>query len=215
MSPINSKSRRLFEHANSTRNAQFYTPAEDTYLFLDALEQEIPCLVSELPHALILEVGPGSGVLSAFLSASYAELKAQCFSMGIEFNMSAICATESTFQSVGHKYTLELLQGDTLTSTIPKGFCDILLCNPPYVPCEREGTDGALEYAWAGGLPDGREVIDKLIEQASSILSPNGRFYLLLEERNFPDRVMEFAAQFGFSSRLVMKRKVPGETLYI
>jgi release factor glutamine methyltransferase len=45
---------------------QVYDPAEDTFLLLDALEQDAEALRKEQP-LICLEVGSGSGCVSAFL----------------------------------------------------------------------------------------------------------------------------------------------------
>ena len=63
---------------------------------------------------------------------------------------------------------------------------DILIFNPPYVPCSDEEMEKAIKEkdstaAWAGGLR-GREVIDKLIPQVRNHLTSTGVFYFLLIE---------------------------------
>jgi len=44
-----------------------YEPSEDTYLFMDALEKEMPDLKATRP-AVIMEIGCGSGMISAYLA---------------------------------------------------------------------------------------------------------------------------------------------------
>lgn len=54
---------------NGPEFSEVYVPSEDSYLFLDALEADYEFL-SKLKPSLTLEVGSGSGVISAFLCSS-------------------------------------------------------------------------------------------------------------------------------------------------
>jgi len=47
-----------------------YEPSEDTYLFMDALEKELPDLKASRP-AVIVEIGCGSGMISAYLAKNF------------------------------------------------------------------------------------------------------------------------------------------------
>ena len=44
-----------------------YEPDQDSFLFLDSLEKEYSFLLQQNPF-FILEIGPGSGIISTFLS---------------------------------------------------------------------------------------------------------------------------------------------------
>lgn len=44
-----------------------YEPDQDSFLFLDSLEKEYPSIIKQDPF-LIVEIGPGSGVISTFLT---------------------------------------------------------------------------------------------------------------------------------------------------
>ena len=75
-----------------------------------------------------------------------------------------------------------------------EGKIDILIFNPPYVPCTDEEMQHALKWrdstaAWAGGYK-GREVINRIIPKIRQYLSPTGWFYLLLIEDNGVYRVV-------------------------
>ena len=54
-------------HLTSSDYDQVYEPAEDSFLLLDALEQELPQLESLQP-TIAVEVGGGSGIISTALS---------------------------------------------------------------------------------------------------------------------------------------------------
>lgn len=74
----------------SARNV--YEPAEDTFLLLDALENDIENLMKINPH-IILEIGPGSGIIIAAL-ASVLKSRVQCFA--IDINPDACIVTRNT-----------------------------------------------------------------------------------------------------------------------
>ncbi|XP_030217179.1 methyltransferase N6AMT1 isoform X2 [Gadus morhua] len=58
----------LYAHAGRGRFEDVYEPAEDSFLFIDALERDADELQGLSP-SVCLEVGSGSGVVSAFLAS--------------------------------------------------------------------------------------------------------------------------------------------------
>lgn len=137
-----------------------YEPAEDSYLLLDTLssEEETQFLKQRFaerqsngPHdepshsPLVLEVGTGSGVVLAFVTAhSHAILgRADVIALGTDVNRFACEATKQTVrqacQAIGVKdvhesgLMLAIMCAD-LTSSLRDGVVDLLIFNPPYVP---------------------------------------------------------------------------------
>lgn len=213
---LTAKSRELFEFAYSKASTDFYSPAEDSYLFLDTIEANMQdILQSHVAPTLCLEVGPGSGVISAFTSRALSDRGRSSMMVTVDVNPAALDATQKTFSCVGRSQYVECILGDATTSMFRPGVFDLMLCNPPYVPSDRNEIDHPLTAAWAGGLPDGREVTDKVIERAANILHTAGDLWILLDERNVPNAVANFAESFGFKTQQLAKRKVPGELLYI
>ena len=151
-------------HVNTDR---IYDPAEDSFLLLDTFssKSEIQFLKTRfmrpteqateqttengsVPSPLILEVGTGSGVILAFVTAHAKEIfgRADVLSLGTDINRTACQATEQTMrQTCRDKATyntigmakamnpLATLNAD-LTAPIRSGMIDILIFNPPYVP---------------------------------------------------------------------------------
>jgi release factor glutamine methyltransferase len=149
-----------------------YEPAEDSYLFLDTLSSvsEKAWLHARFspqdnsinttnkskasPPPLLIELGPGSGVIVAFLTA-HAEVifGTEILSLGVDVNPYACKATRTTAENAlketkaGHSGSggsvyLSSLEGD-LTTPLKPGEVDVLVFNPPYVP-----TDSVPEFAF-------------------------------------------------------------------
>eukprot|EP01034_Spumella_vulgaris_P035472 gene35472-43737_t len=95
------------------------------------------------------------------------------------------------------------------------GKIDILLFNPPYVPTPSEEIGGtSIEASWAGGI-DGREVIDRLLPQLSSILSPCGVCYMVVVRENKPKDIVRILNTTGLTGEIVIKRLARNEELSI
>lgn len=147
-------------HVNTDR---IYDPAEDSFLLLDTLSSnsEIQFLKTRftrpteqatehgsMPTPLILEVGTGSGVILAFVTAHAKEIfgRADVLSLGTDINRYACHATEQTvrqtccdkasYNTIGMAKAMNYLAtlNADLTAPIRSGMIDILIFNPPYVP---------------------------------------------------------------------------------
>ncbi|EGS23639.1 uncharacterized protein CTHT_0003340 [Thermochaetoides thermophila DSM 1495] len=148
-----------------------YEPAEDSFLLLDTLSSpsetaflasRFPCQCTEAittPSPFTVEVGPGSGVVLAFLTAHAQTLfsRPDIVTLGVDVNWFACKATGETVRKAvkeamapkktgagqgegnGYKdgtgYFLSAVQGD-LTSALRPGEVDVLVFNPPYVPTD-------------------------------------------------------------------------------
>ena len=201
-----------------------YEPAEDSFLLLDTLssETETSFLRSRFPASshtppLILEVGPGSGVVIAFITANSASLLGHpaTLSLAVDLNRFACAATGTTARKAaaegegGGGLFLDAVQGD-LASPLRPGQVDVLVFNPPYVPTDglpasapttpRQAGEGdkpsfeeesrLLELAYAGGK-DGMEITDRLLDALPDTLSQRGVAYVLLCAGNGPEEVKE------------------------
>ena len=139
---------------------RIYEPAEDSFLLLDTLSSEAETqflrqrfakhqptgLHHELDSSpLVLEVGTGSGVVLAFVTAHVHALfgRADVVTLGTDVNTFACKATVETVsqacqaRQLGHAHgsgcSLAILSAD-LTSPLRDGVVDLLIFNPPYVP---------------------------------------------------------------------------------
>ncbi|KAJ2307216.1 HemK methyltransferase member 2 [Coemansia sp. RSA 2706] len=200
-------------HLGRSEYATVYEPAEDTYLLLDALENDRVELHSLQP-SICVEIGSGSGCVSAFLGQVLDPTR--CLIISTDINPAANRATRETTAKIPHA-TFEQCRTrfvHALDSRL-RGNIDVLLFNPPYVVTPSAEIDVTAEAsAWAGGR-HGREVLDQLLPQISSLLSPNGRFYLVVIEENKPEEIIDILAQYGLEGKQVLKRRAGREHLSI
>lgn len=197
-----------------------YEPAEDSFLLLDTLSlpSETAFLHSRfsedvLPPPLVLEVGPGSGVVIGFLTANATPVFGHndIVAFAIDVNRFACSATTLTVRKAAAEtgaassgLFLDAVQGD-LTAPLRPGQVDVLVFNPPYVPTDelptpliREGNEKPtfaeesrlLELAYAGGK-DGMETTERLLDALPETLSERGVAYVLLCAGNRPEEVKE------------------------
>ena len=75
-------------------------------------------------------------------------------------------------------------------------------------------TRGGIAAAWAGGV-DGREVLDRLLPDVASALSPGGVFLLLLLEQNKPKEVAAILEADGLECEMVATCSADEERLHV
>ena len=215
--------------------SRVYEPAEDSFLLLDTLssDSEKAFLQSRFQHAppLVVEVGPGSGVVIAFVTAHAQPLfgSTAVLTAGVDLNAHACRATGATAQkaTAEHPATAGLFLGGAtgdLTSPWRRGTIDVLIFNPPYVPTPElpappppppaTGKDAVSSspgssfeqdsYLLAlsyAGGRDGMETTDRLLAALPDALSPRGCAYVLLCAQNRPDEAKRRVRAFGPSWR--------------
>ena len=189
-----------------------YEPAEDSFLLLDTLssaseteflKHRFSAHTNEQPSPapLVFEVGTGSGVVLAFVTANAEAIfgRTDLLNLGIDINRTACEATNQTVvrackdthvgKPLGSAVFLASLNANLGTSIRP-GTVDMLIFNPPYVPTPElpipniggEGqernvkvsgfdSDSHLLSFSYSGGVDGMEVTDKLLLQLPSLLS--------------------------------------------
>ncbi|ELT92146.1 hypothetical protein CAPTEDRAFT_164291 [Capitella teleta] len=198
-------------HLTSADYEDVYEPAEDSFLFLDALEQEKDKLHALRP-SVCLEIGSGSGVVSTFLSSL---LSHPAFFICTDINPRANAVTKLTAKKNG--MDVEALTTDLCLGLLPRlqGQVDVVLFNPPYVVTpSHEVAQGGIEASWAGG-ERGREVMDRLFPIIPELLSPKGVFYLIIIKENDSDDISRIFADFGFSMESVLSRRSGPEFLSV
>mmetsp|Transcript_20059 Transcript_20059/g.64973 ORF Transcript_20059/g.64973 Transcript_20059/m.64973 type:complete len:225 (-) Transcript_20059:20-694(-) len=197
------------DHASFADWDAVYEPAEDTFLLLDALFAERSSLRA-LGDATVVEVGPGSGVVSAYVAALLAAQAPRV--VCVDVNPRACALSARTAAANGAR--VDVVRGD-LATCLARGSVDVLVFNPPYVPTPRAEVGGAgIEASWAGG-DRGREVLDRLLPDVTRALSPRGRFYVVVVEENDPDDIARILAADGLERTTVATKRARNELLSI
>ena len=80
---------------------------------------------------------------------------------------------------------------------------------------EAEASGRGLSAAWAGGSA-GRLVTDAVLRALPSLLvRGSGRCYMVVEQCNQPERVVQLAEEIGLVKEQVLKRRAGRELLYV
>ncbi|XP_066447661.1 methyltransferase N6AMT1 [Eleutherodactylus coqui] len=200
----------VYSHVGRGLFSEVYDPAEDTFLLIDALEKEAAELLSRVE--ICLEIGCGSGVVSAFVAAL---IGPKAWYLCTDINPTAALCTTETAET--NSVRIDPVITDLVSGLLPRlqGQVDLLLFNPPYVvtPSEEVGSNG-IEAAWAGGK-NGREVIDRFLPVVPKLLSSKGLLYLLVLKENNPDDIMTKMNSYGLQGSKVLVRQAGREHLTI
>ncbi|KAL7845881.1 hypothetical protein AOLI_G00240730 [Acnodon oligacanthus] len=201
----------LYAHAGREPFSGVYEPAEDSFLLIDALEADADLLRQRRP-AVCLEVGSGSGVVSAFLASVTGT---EAFYLCTDLNPAAAQCTAETSRC--NKLDLQPVVTDLTECLLPRlnGKVDVLLFNPPYVvtPSEEVGSHD-IEASWAGG-ERGREVMDRFFPMVPQLLSKQGLFYLVTVSDNNPEEIVALLGESGLRGKVCLSRQAGREKLFI
>lgn len=200
----------LYSHVGEEPFSNVYVPSEDTFILIDALENDS----KDLQHSveICLEVGSGSGLVSTFLATVVGPT---AFYLCTDINTEATaCVVETALRNKVH---VEPVVTDLVKGLLPRlrGIVDLLVFNPPYVATSSEelGISG-LTAAWAGGK-NGREVMDKFFPFVPELLSDRGLFYLVTLEENNPGDVMKCMKKLGLQGTVALSRQAGRERLSV
>jgi len=177
-----------------------YEPSDDTFLLAENLE------VNE--KDVVLDVGTGCGILGILAAKTAKKVVA------VDINPYAIrCAKKNAeLNSVLQK--MDFLQCDLFAPFRPHKPFTLIIFNAPYLPSKPEEKKAWIELSWAGG-PDGREVINRFIEQASEYLTEDGRIFLVQSSLANVKKTMQRLKKINFEPKIVARRKIPFETLVV
>ncbi|KAG6817622.1 hypothetical protein H0H87_006250 [Tephrocybe sp. NHM501043] len=193
-----------------------YEPAEDTFILLDALEEDEKAL-KDLHPRISLEIGSGSGCVSAFIGKI---LGPSVLYLCTDINPHACRCTRAT--GVQNSMELDALNASFASPITMRlsGSVDIILFNPPYVPTVPDEASDAQDArgiagSWAGGTA-GMNVTDVFLERVEDLLSERGRFYLVaVAENNVPDIQERMLRLYGLRGNIVLKRRAGREHLFV
>ena len=150
-------------------------PRPDTELLVD----EAIRFAKSLSSPLIADIGTGTGCVALALAHRLREARI----VAVDISPEALGTARANADRLGLGDRVEFRQGDLL-APLAGLRPDLIVSNPPYIPTsEIAGLDPGVrdhEPALAlDGGPDGLRVINRLAEQALTMLAPGGR--LLVE----------------------------------
>lgn len=169
-----------------------YLPGEDSYFLSDILKKYLENKSREIE---ILDMGSGSGIQAE-----------TCRNFGFK-NITAADVDEQAVSFLRKKKFKTIKTN--LFSNIKEKF-HLIIFNPPYLPEHRYDK----EKDTTGGKK-GYETIIKFLEQAKNHLKKNGRILLLFSSLSKPKVIKTKAKELGYEIKLLGKKKLFYEELYV
>jgi release factor glutamine methyltransferase len=170
---------------------EVYEPAEDTFLFAENLQVE--------RRDRVLEIGTGTGIIAIIVSRKCSTVTAT------DINPHALdCAAKNIITNKA--YNVELRKGDLFEPLADEKY-DLILFNTPYLPTsEEERVDDELDAAWNGG-EDGREVIDRFLDDLKDHLNPGGRVQLVQSSLSDIDQTLKKLKDININASVTAREK--------
>lgn len=173
-----------------------YRPQADTWLLVDALRQ------AAIPDgARVLDVGSGTGALSvAAATAGAREV------LAVDVSRRAALTTWCNARVRG--LPVQARWGDALEVAAGRLF-DVIVANPPYVPCELPSPPGrGRARAWDAGR-EGRAMVDRVAALAPLLLAPGGMILIVHSQLCGVDRTLHQLRGGGLKASVVARHIEP------
>jgi release factor glutamine methyltransferase len=170
-----------------------YEPSEDSFLLAEAALPEIKGSEN------ILEIGCGSGMISAVIKAN---TKAKV--VGVDINPHAALCTKQN--------GVDAIIGNLLDSI--KGKFDMIIFNPPYLP-SHEGTKKDWINAALDGGYDGREIIYRFLEEAGAHLVEYGKILMVVSSLTGIEEVKSKMKYLNYAVEDKLQERFMFEQLYV
>ena len=165
-----------------------------------ALIQVLQANARRVRGADVLEIGSGSGVVLAALSAMGAN--SVC---GVDIEESAVAVGKKLMGELGYNGQAELHRGDMWGPVGDRRF-GVIAANLPHFPMAAEwegfpGADGRFP-TWSAGGPDGRRLLDRFLEGLPRHLAAGG--IAIITHNGFVglDRSREILTGLGLEMRV-------------
>ena len=168
-----------------------YLPSDDSFLLAENLE------IKE--GQSVLEIGTGSGIVSMYASLLTDDVTAT------DINYNALELAEKNFK-INNIDTIKLEFGDLFEPVKDRKF-DVILFNTPYLPTDSDDIiNDDLNYAFDGGL-DGRNVIDRFINQVSNHLNDKGIVQMIQSSLSDNEKTLNMFDRNGFIAEIAESEK--------
>ena len=173
-----------------------YRPQADTWLLAQALYD------AAIPRgARVLDLCTGTGALAiAAASAGAGHVTA--------VDISLRATLTARFNALIRGLPIQVKCEDVLKFPVRRSF-DVVLANPPYVPCEQgELVRRGLRRAWNAAY-DGRALLDPLCANAAQLLTPGGMLLIVHSEVCGIEKTLDKLRCAGLKAAIVARRVEP------
>jgi len=148
----------------------------------------------------VLDVCTGSGALA--ITAALASARSVT---AVDVSRRALATTRLNAWLNG--VSVRTRRGELLDAVPGEAF-DVIVSNPPYLPSPDElPARGIARHTEAG--PDGRTLLDRLIRQAPSHLTPGGALLVTHSSINDEERTLDHMRDAGLEPRVLERRRGP------
>ena len=142
-----------------------YSPVRGEYI---DLVQNTPLPVSaQLPGSVLVEVGAGTGVLSAVLAT-----RASGVVVATELDDRAVACARFNLQNLGLANRVDLIQCDMF----PDRQADLVVCNPPWLPAKPSAPIERAIY------DENSQMLKSYLNGLAAHLNPGGEGWLILSD---------------------------------
>jgi release factor glutamine methyltransferase len=172
-----------------------YRPQDDTHLLASVLAAEP---VVEDGRVLDVCAGTGAAAITAAL-AGWGHVTA------IDVSRRAVLSTRLNARHLALSIRAHRVSFAELRVAEP---FDLVLANPPYVPCAGTGAPVGRDRSWDAG-PDGRALLDPLCSITPRLLAPSGRLLLVQSDVSGVDATLDRLKAVGLRARVVARRRTP------
>lgn len=173
-----------------------YPPSDDSYMLADVVNS------MDIKGKRFLEIGCGSGIVAITAAVRGADVTA------VDINPKAVECTLRNAEKSGVRVKAFV---SNLFENV-EGQYDVIAFNPPYLPGTEEDPD--YDVAWSGG-EEGREVIDRFLENVDKYLKPCGVLLLVQSSLNDPAKTTEILEKMRYAVEIAAQEKFFLETLYV
>ena len=172
-----------------------YEPMEDSAM----LNKEVKKLAK---GKVVLDMGTGSGIqaITAALSGAKEVWAADVNPVAVE------CAKENAAKN---KAKINVVESN-LFEKVPEKKFDLIVFNPPYLPSDGMNDD----LRWSGGL-EGVEIILEFFSRVGAFMSKSAEVLFIYSSHANPERLKRALADWGFKLKIVSKKHIFFEDIYL
>jgi release factor glutamine methyltransferase len=172
-----------------------FRPISDSWLLASVVRDEV-ARAGGRPR--VLDVCTGSGVVGVAAARAGADVTA------VDVSCRAVAA--AWLNARINRVRVDARRGSLLEPVAGDAF-DVIASNPPYVPSERSAPRG-LERAWAAG-PDGRALLDRLLDEAPARLRPGGALLVVHSDLIGAEETLERLTAAGLEADVAASERGP------